>query len=70
MVSRKSLIPSRVLAKLPAPDRPRDNKITIRFTGEEFDLLSRMSDERRERVSSFVRNLVLATLDDLQGRTR
>ena len=61
-MSKKSLIPERIRKRLPPPDRPRDNKITARFTEEEYGILERLSQERSERVSSFVRNLVLATI--------
>ncbi|MDX1502692.1 MAG: hypothetical protein R3325_10055 [Thermoanaerobaculia bacterium] len=61
-MSTKSLIPERIRKRLPPPDRPRDNKITARFTEEEYGILERLSQERSERVSSFVRNLVLATI--------
>jgi len=64
----KSLIPERLHKTLPPPDRARDNKVTARFTEEEFDLLERLSDEREEKVSSFVRNLVLATLGEVPSR--
>ena len=62
LVSKESLIPERIRKRLPPPDRPRDNKITARFTEREFEILERLSEERSERVSSFVRNLVLATI--------
>jgi len=65
----KSLIPERLNKTLPPPDRARDNKVTARFTEEEFDLLERLSDEREEKVSSFVRNLVLATLGEVPSRS-
>ena len=61
-VSEKSLIPERIRKRLPPPHRPSENKITARFTEREFEILERMSQERSERVSSFVRNLVLATI--------
>jgi uncharacterized protein (DUF1778 family) len=66
----KSLIPDRVRKTLPPPDRARDNKVTARFTEEEYELLERLSDEREERVSSFVRNLVLATLGQVPKDSR
>ena len=65
-MTRESLIPASLRDRLPAPDRARDKKVTARFTAEEFDILDRLSREREERVSSFVRNLVLATLGDLK----
>lgn len=68
--SKKSLIPAKIRAKLPPPERRRDNKVTARFTREEFEILSRMSAERREKVSSFVRNLVLATVAHVRKRGR
>lgn len=67
-MTKKSLIPARLRARLAPPDRARDNKVTARFTKEEFAILGRLSRERDERVSSFVRNLVLATIDDLKSR--
>jgi uncharacterized protein (DUF1778 family) len=66
----KSLIPEKVRKTLPPPDRARDNKVTARFTEEEYELLERLSGEREERVSSFVRNLVLATLGQVPKGSR
>ena len=65
-MAKKSLIPEHIRKRLPPPDRPRDNKITARFTEEEFEVLARLSEERQERVSSFVRNLVLATISQVR----
>jgi len=70
LVSKKSLIPERIRKRLPPPDRPRENKITARFTEAEFAILSRLSAERQERVSSFVRNLVLATIGEVRTARR
>lgn len=70
MARAKSLIPERVRKTLPPPDRARDNKVTARFTEAEYELLERLSDEREERVSSFVRNLVLATLGQVPKDSR
>ncbi len=70
MARAKSLIPEKVRKTLPPPDRARDNKVTARFTEEEYELLERLSGEREERVSSFVRNLVLATLGQVPKGSR
>lgn len=65
---QSSLLPEHIRRKLEAPDRPRNDKVTARFTGDEYKLLARIARERGESVSSLVRKLVLATIDDVGGR--
>lgn len=48
------------------PDRRRDRKVTARFTDAEFEILAKLGEERGESLSSFVHNLVLATVHEVQ----
>ncbi len=59
----ESLLPESVRARIEPPDRARNEKITARFTDEEYELLARFAGERRETVTAVVRKLALATID-------
>lgn len=67
---KKPLLPDRIRERMPAPDRRRDNKVTARFTEEEFEILAKLSEEREEKISSLVRNLVLATVYEVQEKLK
>ncbi len=71
MTARKkkaSLLPAHIRKKLEPPDRPRNDKVTARFTDREYRVLAAIARERGEKVSSLVRKLVLAAIDDAAGK--
>ena len=48
-------------------DQPRDQKVTARFTEEEFEQITKLSGQRKEKLSSLVRDLVLSTVDEVRN---
>lgn len=61
----ESLLPEGIRSRFEAPDRARNEKITARFTDTEYEFLERFADEREETVTSLVRKLALATIDEV-----
>ena len=51
-------------------DQPRDQKVTARFTAQEFDEIAKLGGQRKEKLSSLVRDLVLGTIDEVRGDLR
>ena len=47
-------------------DQPRDQKVTARFTEEEFEQITKLSGQRKEKLSSLVRDLVLSTVGEVR----
>jgi hypothetical protein len=46
---------------------PLNQKVTARFSEEEFKMLEGLSSTRKERLSSLVRELVMDTLDEVRA---
>ena len=67
---RKSSLPSHIQKRIAPPERPRDLKITARFTQDEYRILEMLGKERREKVSSLMRHLVLATVEEVREGLR
>ena len=61
----ESLLPARVRERIEPPDRARNEKITARFTDQEYKMLARFAGERQETVTAVVRKIALATIDDV-----
>lgn len=62
----KSSLPKHIRDRIAPPERPRDLKITARFTKDEFKILQMLGKERDEKVSSLMRHLVLATVEEIR----
>lgn len=63
-------LPDRVRRRIEPPDRARNEKVTARFTDQEYRLLERLAAERRETVTAVVRKLALASIDEVAARLR
>ena len=61
----EELLPAGIRDRIEPPDRARNEKITARFTDQEYELLERFADQREETVTALVRKLALATIDDV-----
>ncbi len=66
----KSSLPKHIRQRIAAPERPRDLKITARFTEDEYKVLEMLGKERQEKVSSLMRHLVLATVEEIREDLR
>ncbi len=62
----KSLMPKHIRDRIASPERARDLKITARFTQDEYRILEMLGEERQEKVSSLMRHLVLATVEEIR----
>ncbi len=49
-------------------DNPKERKVTARFTAEEVERLAREAKRRGEPLSSLVRQLVVATIGEIQAK--
>lgn len=63
-----ALLPERVKQRIEAPDRARNEKVTARFTDQEYRMLERLAAERQETVTAVVRKLALASIDEVASR--
>lgn len=63
----ESLLPADIRARIEPPDRARNEKITARFTDQEYELLARFAGERQETVTAVVRKLALATIGEVSA---
>jgi hypothetical protein len=54
----------------PRSENPKDRKVTARFTEEEVELLAREAKQRGEPISSLVRGLVVATIDEMEAKLK
>ena len=61
----ESLLPAGVRERIEPPDRARNEKITARFTEQEYELLAQFAGERQETVTAVVRKLALATIGEV-----
>ncbi len=66
----ESLLPEGVRKRIEPPDRARNEKITARFTDQEYKLLERFAGERQETVTAVVRKIALATIDDIASELK
>lgn len=63
----ESLMPESLRQRFEPPDRARNEKITARFTDDEYEFLERFATEREETVTSLVRKLALATIEGVSA---
>ena len=54
----------------PRSENPRERKVTARFTADEVQRLAEEAKRRGEPISSLVRDLVVATIDEVQARLK
>ncbi len=54
----------------PRSENPRERKVTARFTADEVQRLADEAKRRGEPISSLVRDLVVATIDDVQAKLK
>ena len=52
----------------PKVEFPKERKVTARFTAEEIERLSREARRRGKPLSSLVRDLVVATIGEIQSK--
>ena len=64
----EELLPAGIRERIEPPDRARNEKITARFTDQEYELLERFAGQREETVTALVRKLALATIDQVAAR--
>ncbi len=66
MTKKKSLLPEHLRKALPPRRQRKTEKVTVRWTKDEFELLRRLSEERNENVTEFVRSVVMGLLDQVR----
>lgn len=54
----------------PRSENPRERKVTARFTADEVQRLADEAKRRGEPISSLVRDLVVATIDEVQAKLK
>ncbi len=57
-----------ILVTPPKSENPRERKVTARFTADEVQRLAEEAKRRGEPISSLVRDLVVATIDEVQAK--
>jgi len=50
----------------PRSATPLNQKVTARFSNDEFAALEKLGEERKEKLSSVVRDVVRETLDEVR----